>query len=201
MKGKILLSTAYLPPIEYFSAISQSDEVLIELKENYLKQSYRNRCYILSAHGPQMLTIPVFLGSLHKTPIKDIRIDYSKRWQQVHLRAMEASYNASPYFEYYFENIEKIISKKQEFLFELNMEILLSVLSMLKIKRQFSYTSEFVPVENNDSDLRYKISPKKISQYSNREYLQVFANENGFVPDLSIVDLLFNQGPESVNFF
>ena len=96
MAGKILVSTAYLPPAEYFSLISHADEVLIEREENYLKQSYRNRCYILSAHGPQLLTVPVYLGSQHKTHIKDIRIDYSKRWQQIHLRAIIASYRSSP---------------------------------------------------------------------------------------------------------
>ena len=123
MAGKILVSTAYLPPVEYFSLIHNADEVLIEREENYLKQTYRNRCYILSAHGPQVLSVPVYLGSFHKTPVKDIRIDYSKRWQQVHLRAMTASYRSSPFFEFYFEEIEKIISKNHEFLIDLNTEL------------------------------------------------------------------------------
>jgi hypothetical protein len=120
MEEKILVSTAYLPPVEYFSVISGADNILIEREENYIKQTYRNRCYILSAHGPQLLSVPVYLGSLHKTGIKDIRIDYSKRWQQVHLRAMTASYNSSPYFEFYFENFEKIILKNKNFLLDLN---------------------------------------------------------------------------------
>ena len=115
MAGKILVSTAYLPPVEYFSLIAQADEVSVEREENYLKQSFRNRCYILSVHGPQLLSVPVYLGSQHKTPLKEIRIDYSKRWQQVHLRAISASYSASPYFQFYFENIEKIINKSFEF--------------------------------------------------------------------------------------
>jgi len=88
MPATVYLSTAYLPPSEYFAAIAEYDEVLIENEENYLKQSYRNRCYILSSNGIQMLSVPVLLGSLHKTPIRDIRIDYSKRWQQVHLGAI-----------------------------------------------------------------------------------------------------------------
>src|SRR5664280_3240390 len=121
MAGKILVSTAYLPPVEYFSLISRADEVLIEREENYVKQSFRNRCYILSAYGPQLLSVPVYLGSQHKTPLKEIRIDYSKRWQQVHLRAITASYSSSPYFQFYFENIEKIIARKTDFLFDLNM--------------------------------------------------------------------------------
>src|SRR5659263_36431 len=115
MAGEILVSTAYLPPIEYFSLISKAEEVFIEREENYVKQSYRNRCYLLSAHGRQLLSLPIYLGSQHKTPVKDVRIDYSKRWQQVHLRTMIASYNSSPYFEYYFEALEKVISVKNVF--------------------------------------------------------------------------------------
>ncbi len=123
MAAKILISTSYLPPVEYFSLISHANEVFVENEENYIKQSYRNRCYILSAHGPQLLTVPVYLGSQHKTPTKDIRIDYSKRWQQVHLRALTAAYNSSPYFQFYFENIERVISKRIDFLVDLNMEL------------------------------------------------------------------------------
>jgi hypothetical protein len=200
MRGKVIVSTAYLPPIEYYSVISYADEVCIEKQENYLKQTYRNRCYILSAHGPQLLSVPVYLGSVHKTPIKDIRIDYSKRWQQVHLGAMKASYNASPYFEFYFENIEKIISKNHEFLFDLNMELLESVLEMLKIKITISPTADFEPVGNPENDFRYKISPKVKSHFICKEYYQVFNPDNRFVPGLSIIDLVFNLGPEASNF-
>jgi hypothetical protein len=198
MAGKILVSTAYLPPVEYVSLISRADEVLVEREENYLKQTYRNRCYILSAHGPQLLSIPVYLGSLHKTPVKDIRIDYSKRWQQVHLRAMTASYNSSPYFEFYFENIEKIISKNHEFLLDLNLELLDTFFGILKMKKKISYTTVFEPVGEAENDFRYKIAPKKESHSTVKKYIQVFNNGSGFVPGLSIIDLLFNMGPESI---
>jgi hypothetical protein len=202
MAGKILVSTAYLPPVEYFSLISRANEIFIETEENYLKQTYRNRCYILSAHGPQILSVPVYSGSLHKTPVKDIRIDYSKRWQQVHLRAMTASYNSSPYFEFYFENIEKIISQNHDFLLDLNMELTESVLEILKMKKTIYFTTYFEPVTGNNYDFRYLISPKKeipgIS--SSKEYCQVFNYKFGFVPDLSILDLIFNAGPDSSNY-
>lgn len=197
MAGKVLISTAYLPPLEYISAISGADEILIEKEENYLKQSYRNRCYILSAHGPQLLTVPVYLGSVHKTLIKDIRIDYSKRWQQVHLRAMTASYNSAPFFEFYFDTFEKIISADHEFLLDLNMAVTESVLQILKIKTSANYTVSFESAENKPNDFRYNISPKKESFYPAKKYLQVFDTGNGFVPNLSILDLIFNIGPDS----
>ena len=197
MTGKILVSTAYLPPVEYFSLIAQADEVSVEREENYLKQSFRNRCYILSVHGPQLLSVPVYLGSQHKTPLKEIRIDYSKRWQQVHLRAISASYSASPYFQFYFENIEKIINKSFEFLIDLNLELTESVLKMLKIKTKLTYSTNFKPVSEDENDFRYKISPKKETQFFVREYIQVFNSDNKFVHGLSIIDLIFNMGPEA----
>jgi hypothetical protein len=200
MAGKLLISTAYLPPVEFFSLISDADVIFIEKEENYIKQSYRNRCYILSAHGPQLLSVPVYLGSVHKTLIKDIRIDYSKRWQQVHLRAMTASYNSSPYFEFYFESIEKIISENHEYLVDLNMALTEKILQILKIKKSILYSSVFEPIDNNPYDFRYKITPKKKTSFPQKPYIQVFDTGKGFVPNLSIVDLIFNMGPEAIRY-
>jgi hypothetical protein len=197
MPGNILLSTAYLPPVEYFYLISISDKVFVEREENYLKQTYRNRCYILSARGAQILSIPVYLGSLHKTRLKDIRIDYSKRWQQVHIRAMTASYNASPYFEFYFERFEKVILKNHQHLLDLNTELTELVLEILRIRKSVSYTSEFEPTEKKENDYRYRISPKYHSDFVMKEYFQVFNPDNRFIPGMSIIDLIFNMGPES----
>jgi hypothetical protein len=200
MTGSILVSTAYLPPVEYISLIIQADKVLIEKEENYLKQTYRNRCYILSAHGPQLLSVPVYLGSVHKTPVKDIRIDYSKRWQQVHLRALTAAYNSSPYFEFYFENIETIIAENHAFLLDLNLELIQSIMGILKINKTVAYTTEFEPVGVINNDYRYKISPKEEYRLTSKEYYQVFNQAECFVPGLSILDLIFNMGPDSVNY-
>ncbi len=200
MAEQILVSTAYLPPIEYISVIAGAGEVCIEKEENYMKQTYRNRCYILSSHGPQLLSVPVYQGSLHKTPVKDIRIDYSKRWQQVHLRALAASYKASPYFEYYYEDLEKIISSNTGFLLDLNTELTGTILELLKISTKIAYTTEFTDVGNAENDFRYSISPKIKSGFHHTEYIQVFSANQGFTPNLSIVDLLFNKGPESVKY-
>jgi hypothetical protein len=200
MPGNLLLSTAYLPPAEYFARIANASEALIEKEENYLKQSYRNRCYILSPSGQQPLSVPVYLGSLHKTPVKDIRIDYSKRWQQVHLGALVSSYNSSPFFLFYFETIEKIILSNHKFLLDLNMELLMAVIKMIKLQVEISYTTDFMPVNKAADDFRYRICPKKKTDYNLKPYIQVFGNENIFTGRLSIVDLLFNTGPEAVNY-
>jgi len=200
MTGKILLSTAYLPPVEYFSHIIKAEEVFIEREENYIKQSYRNRCYILSAGGTQLLTVPVYKGSFHKTPVKEIRIDYSKKWQQVHLRALTSSYKSSPFFIYYYENIEKIILADYEFLLDLNMALLKAILNIMKIDVSIKYTADFMSVSNMENDLRYTINPKEESGYIFKEYIQVFNVGKGFIPGLSIIDLLFNMGPEANNY-
>jgi len=200
MSGSVLLSTAYLPPAEYFSKVIDAREVLIEREENYLKQSYRNRCYILSVSGPQALTVPVYLGSFHKTSIKDIRIDYSKRWQQVHLGAMVSAYSSSPFFLYYYEELEKIILSDHKFLLDLNMELLTTIFKMIRLEVSISYSSCFKPLNKTENDFRYRISPKEESDYVSIPYLQVFGQEKGFTGGLSIVDLLFNVGPESVKF-
>ena len=198
MSGKIFLSTAYLPPVEYFARIKDAVEVFIEGEENYLKQSYRNRCYILTSGGPQYISVPVYLGSCHKTHLRDIRIDYSKRWQQVHIGALTSAYNSSPYFLYYSEIIEKIILAGHNYLIDLNMELMLALLKILKMDDHLTYTSEFLPVKGLEGDFRYAISPKKDSDYVSKEYSQVFNSVHGFIPRLSIVDLVFNMGPEAV---
>lgn len=200
MPGKILLSTAYLPPVEYFYHISKSDEILIEREENYIKQTYRNRCYILSSNGPQVLTVPVYLGSFHKTPVKEIRIDYSKRWQQVHIRALTASYASSPFFMYYFEQVEKILLSHYKFLLDLNMHLLKVIMEILKIPSLISYTEEFIPSGGSENDFRYNISPKLKTVHYIKKYTQVFGCPENYLSRLSITDLIFNMGPESKDF-
>jgi hypothetical protein len=197
MAGKILVSTAYLPPVEYFSRISAAEEIFVEREENYRKQTYRNRCYILSADGIQLLSVPVYLGSLHKTLLKDIKIDYSKRWQQVHLRAMTASYSSSPYFQFYFENIEKAISKNHVYLLDLNMDLTEIILEILRLRKTICYTSVFEPVNKFFNDFRYRISPKWNSDFRVKEYSSVFEINKGNFPGLSIIDLIFNMGPDA----
>ena len=200
MPDKLLLSTSYLPPVEYFYLISKAQQVYIEREENYVKQSYRNRCCILSAHGRQSLSVPVLFGTIHKTKLKDTRIDYSKRWQQVHLGAIKASYGSSPYFQFYFEEIESIINLKNSFLLDLNMKLTNVLLKFLKVNKVVDFTTRFEPPSDSEYDYRYKLSPKTDSGYKGREYIQVFSGEDRFVNNLSVIDLIFNTGPEATEY-
>ena len=197
MAGTILVSTAYMPPVEYFSILAESGEILIEKEENYIKQTYRNRCYILSASGPEMLTVPVLEGSFHKTALKDICIDYSKRWPQVHLGAINAAYRSSPYFDFYFDDIERVILSTPKFLLDLNFELLSFLVGALKIKTELKYTTHFEPVGNNKNDYRYLITPKNNRLRILPQYRQTFELKSEFTQGFSVIDLLFNMGPDS----
>jgi len=198
MPEEILLSTAYCPPAIYFSLIRNSDKVFIEREENYVRQTYRNRCKILTSAGILSLSVPVMKGNVIKAKVRDIRIDYSKRWQQVHLRALTSAYSRSPYFQFYSEPIMNIIQKKQSFLIDLNNELLLQCLGFLDMDKCIDYTSSFLPDTSLSNDFRYRISPGKHPDINLGQYIQVFGNK--FVPGLSILDLIFNLGPESTDY-
>jgi hypothetical protein len=203
MAGKYLLSTAYFPPVHYMALIARSDHILIEKEENYLKQTFRNRCYILSANGPLALTVPVIQGSFHKTALKDIRIDYSKRWQQMHVRGITSSYRSSAYWLFYYDLIEKPIFRNHKFLIDLNMDILEILLKITGLTPGVSFTTSYEPAGMLTNDFRYEIAPKnKIGSivFNLKEYYQLFKNTSGFVPGLSTLDLLFNLGPDSAGY-
>jgi hypothetical protein len=199
MPEEILLSTAYFPTAEYFSMIKNADTIYIEQKEYYIKQSYRNRCKILTSNGILNLSVPVMKGPALKVQINDIEIDYSKRWQQVHLRAITSAYSRSPYFQFYSEHFEKIIMKSRRFLLDLNDELLCKCLELLNIDKCILHTSFFQPDRKHPHDFRYRISPKKSSGFISRPYIQVFGNSE-FIADLSILDLIFNMGPEATDY-
>lgn len=199
MEDRILiLSTAYYPPVQYFAELLQSGKLLIEQHENYPKQTYRNRCYIYSANGVIPLSIPVERGSFHKVKMKDIKIDNSRKWQREHIHAIQSAYNSSAFFEFYTDKLLRPLYEGYEYLIDLNMEILEIMLGILELEITVNKTDSFIrEYDNNVRDLRYSLSPKIKSTYSKTEYFQVFSPVHGFKPNLSILDLLFNMGPES----
>ena len=196
MPGDLILSTAYFPPAEYFNLIKSAGSVLIEQEENYIKQTYRNRCRILTSNGILTLSVPVMKGGKIKARVKDITVDYSKRWQQVHIRAMVSAYSRSPYFQFYFEPLEKILLTNHKYLLDLNDQLLKKCLEILNINKFTTHTSSYETGSGTDTDFRYSISPGNISGYTARPYIQVFQSSE-FVAGLSILDLIFNMGPES----
>lgn len=198
----ILLSTAYFAPIRYFSKLAVYPEVYIEQHENFIKQTYRNRTVILGANGPVSLIIPVEKGRGQKIRIKDLRIAYDEEWQRNHWRTIFSAYNSSPFFEYYADDIEPFFRKKTEFLFDFNQQLTETILGILEIETTLKLTEDFEQVPEQCLNFREQISPKthrtaEDPTFVPRPYTQVFSEKFGFVPDLSILDLLFNEGPSA----
>lgn len=209
-----ILTTAYLPPVEYFFAIAHSGRVVVEQHEHYQKQSWRSRCRILSAGGPEDLSIPVVKEARRSRPIRDIRIDYSEPWLQHHVRALAGAYASSAYYDYYADDLLPILESKPAFLFDLNMALLEKLLDLLDLHTPLSLTSAFVTSDvipgptGNLFDGRGRIQPKYkgeslLAEYGREQaYYQVFVNRDpsdraSFIPNLSVIDLLSAEGPDA----
>ena len=184
-----LLSTAYFPDVAYFSVLVKEEAVLMEKHEHFVKQTHRNRCAIATAQGPLHLSIPL-INEGNKTSIANKKISYTENWQAKHWRAIESSYNKSAYFEYFEEDLKTILLKKHEFLFELNLELIQHVLHVLRLKREILFTSEY-KASGNFVDLRDESTFGKIEF---PPYYQVFKDKTGFLRNMSILDLVFNEG-------
>ena len=198
-----ILSTAYFPPLQYFSKIVSNNRIVIESFENFSKQSYRNRCEILSANGKQTLTVPIEKALSSKQLIKDVKIDYRNNWQDIHLKSLQAAYLSSPFYEYYIDALIPFFEKKHKFLFDYNLLIIETLQNEIQINKKINFSKQY-NANYNFPDFRNSIHPKRKFQiqdnnFNNIEYTQVFSEKHGFIKNLSILDLLFNEGPNTLN--
>jgi len=198
----VLLSTAYLPPVQYISKFLLAGRVLIEAHENFQKQSYRNRCCICGANGKQCLVIPVLKHHNEKMPISEVEIDYGKPWQQVHLKSIRSAYSTSPFYEFYADEFNALFHRKVRLLADWNRELLEYVLRILHIETDVNITDRYEKEPEGIVDLRQAVHPKARLQkpdgwFTPVPYAQVFGERHGFIPGLSIIDLLFNEGPQA----
>lgn len=193
------ISTAYLGPIQQYCKLCQYDEIRLETAENYLKQTFRNRCTIATANGPLALSVPIVKPDTLKCQTKDIRISDHGNWRHLHWNALVSAYNMSPFFEYYEEDFFPFYEKKYEFLLDYNEELRALICRLLDLQPLVIRTDEYLP--DVEHDFREIIRPKHEGEdlaFCPKPYYQVFQEKFGFQPNMSIVDLLFNMGPEGI---
>lgn len=192
----ILVSTAYLPNLAYLSQVINANAVILEKHEYFIKQTYRNRCDILSSNGKLSLSIPL-VKQADKEIITQKRISYAENWQQQHWRSITSAYKNSPYFEYFEDEFRPFYEKRFEFLFEYNLLLLQTVLHILRIKKHISYTSVY---NLNPDMIDCRVLSDKNRQISEiKPYYQVFSDKLGFTSNLSCLDILFNEGLQTLH--
>ena len=195
----LLLYPTYFSPIVQYVGIAKADEVIFEVEDNYQKQTYRTRCYIYGANGKQLLNIPIQHNN-QRRKTSEILIDNSVPWQKQHLRAIQAAYRSSPYFEFYEEEFVLLFKKAPQFLLDFNFTCFELVLEMLQLEITFNKTKSFFKEYSDIVDLRFLADAKSKNKYKLNPYTQVFSDKHGFIENLSILDLLFMEGPNALNY-
>ena len=197
----LVLSSVYAGNLVYYSLIANSNKIILDVYENFNKQSFRNRCVIASPNGPLKLIIPIVRSS--KNIVKDVKIDNTQNWKKIHWKSLESSYRSSPYFEFYEDEFYSLYFKnKNDFLFEFNNKINLAVLKCLGIETEIMISSSYVEKDLDIEDFRNIIPSKSkgLEKFKEIKYNQVFQEKQSFLPNLSILDLLFNEGPLAKQF-
>lgn len=197
------MSSAYLAPVQYYAKLYACEKAFVEQYDHYMKQTYRNRCIIAAADGPLSLSVPTEKSDTLKCFMKDIRISDHGNWRHLHWTALESAYRNSPFFEYYQDDFRPFYEKKYTFLYDFNEALCALVCSLIDLQPCVERTSDYLLVkEGVECDFRERIHPKRSWKEDDSfvavPYYQVFEERHGFLPNLSIVDLLFNMGPESL---
>ena len=194
---RCLISSCYAGNVDYLSCLKKAENIVVDQGEFFHKQTFKNRCEIYGANGKLSLIVPI-QRKPGKNPIKDIKIDYSQRWQKIHWKSLESSYRSSPYFEYYEHHFAPFyLKEKPVFLIDFNRQILEGFFKILDIDVPIDYSLSYIDKKEDDVDIRNLIHPKKqpTAFFKGTRYYQVFEDKFGFIPNLSVYDLIFNEGP------
>jgi hypothetical protein len=189
----ILLHPTYFPSISHFVVMAQADRIILEVEDNFQKQTNRNRTYIYSPNGIQLLNIPIKHTRERHQNIKEVQLETAFDWQKQHFKSLEAAYRTSPFFEYFEDSLMPIFNKKYRFLMDLNLESMSIVSKCLGMPFEYDKTMEYFHEVTDYTDFRSLANGKK-DTYSFESYTQVFGDKHGFLNNLSILDLLFNEG-------
>jgi len=195
----ILIHPNYFPNIHQFTQIIKADNILFEVSDNYQKQTFRNRTYIYGANGKLGLFIPVIHSHKNRELFKDVKISYDSNWMDLHLKSLQSAYRSSPYFEYFEDDFIKLYSKKEKFLADFNIKCIRLISNLLDLDLDFKISNEYVEKTNDIIDLRDLSNARKEKKIETAKYIQVFKSKHGYLNNLSIIDLIFSEGPSSVS--
>ena len=201
--GGALLSSTYFGPIQWYQKLHRMP-CIIEQHDHFVKQTYRNRCVIATANGTQTLTVPIERYDGMKCAMRDIRISDHGNWRHLHWNALVSAYGETPFFEFYADDLRPFFEKHHTFLFDLNLDIMHTMCQLLDVRPQVTLSEQYIVLPSEDDaviDFREAIRPKHPlpdADFNPTPYYQVRAQRYGFLPNLSILDLLFNEGPEGI---
>ena len=194
----ILIHPNYFPNIHQFSQIIKANSILFEVSDNYQKQTFRNRTYIYGANGKLGLFIPVIHTHKNRELFKDVKISYESNWMDLHLKSLQSAYRSSPYFEYFEDDFIKLYSEKEKFLADFNIKCIKLISNLLDLDLDFKISNEYVEKTNDIIDLRDLSNARKEKKIETPKYIQVFESKHGYLNNLSILDLIFSEGKNSV---
>ena len=194
----ILIHPNYFPNIHQFTQIIKADNILFEVSDNYQKQTFRNRTHIYGANGKLGLFIPVIHTHKNRELFKDVKISYESNWMDLHLKSLQSAYRSSPYFEYFEDDFIKLYSEKEKFLADFNIKCIKLISNLLDLDLDFKISNEYVKKTNDIIDLRDLSNARKQKKIETPKYIQVFESKHGYLNNLSILDLIFSEGTNSV---
>ncbi|MCK0110088.1 WbqC family protein [Flavobacteriaceae bacterium S0825] len=194
----ILLHPTYFPNVAHFVSIIHSEKLLFEVHDNYQKQTYRNRTNIYAANGKLALTVPVIYSQKNRQLYRDIKIFNDDKWQALHWKSLQSAYRTSPFFEFYQDELSPLFHTNQVFLLDFNFKCLEVILECLQLDIEYETTQTFEKKPNNCLDYRILANARKEKEHKFESYTQVFSNKHGYINNLSILDLLFNEGTNTV---
>ena len=194
----ILIHPNYFPNIHQFRQIIKANSILFEVSDNYQKQTFRNRTYIYGANGKLGLFIPVIHTHKNRELFKDVKISYDSNWMDLHLKSLQSAYRSSPYFEYFEDDFIKLYAKKEKFLVDFNIKCIKLISNLLDLDLDYKISSEYVEKTNDIIDLRDLSNARKQKTIETPKYIQVFESKHGYINNLSILDLIFSEGANSV---
>ncbi|MEJ2113348.1 MAG: WbqC family protein [Flavobacteriaceae bacterium] len=196
----IVIHPTYFPNIAHFIALVKADEVTFEVDDNYQKQTYRNRSYIYAANGKLLLNIPIIHTQKNRQKYRDVKIANVSKWQELHWKSLESAYRTSPFFEFYEDELKPLFTTKAKFLMDFNFKCFDTICDCLQLDLNTTKTHKFEKEISDKLDYRKLVNAKKEQLFEFDKYTQVFTNKHGFISNLSILDLLFNEGPNATQY-